>query len=336
MLSMSDRRFISRRGLGKVAIGAALAFGGIGGQDTEPHGHLPDDEDGYHNFINEQALLCLAQCGDAKIPYSLAFDTNSTPYQLVVPGIARDNRIGKYDGNHPIYLPGLASGELIPPITKAERPKWEQGVLLNPVFKGPSDRLLVALTIDDGYFNRNEILATIIAEDISATFLIVGLVMDSDVNFIKKAQDSGKITWGNHTYTHGGLTQKSAVGIQDELGRAEASLKKITGATTIPFMRPPGGAKTSSSIAAAANSGFRTFLWNVSGDAGTQWTSDNPQALADYYMGLLDRQGNPWGSIILLHFRPATSAALPLMIREIRRRGMEPVSLDKLYEDGRV
>lgn len=329
---MSER--FSRRKL--LAYAAGIGAGAIAGdrkhacRDFERLGQ----EDGYNRFINEQAYRCLLACGDEKNPHSLAFDTSSLPYKLYVPGLAVANYPNVTDGWDVRVLPMMASGE-IPPL-EPERPKWPKEVLQNPVFQGPSDRPLVALTIDDGYFNRNEILDTIIREDVSATFLIIGSVMDSDPAFIKRAQESGRITWGNHTYTHGDLTRKNAGEIESELSRTEATLKKIVGATTIPFMRPPGGARSSMSITAAANLGFRTFLWNVSGDAGTQWTPSDPQALVNYYMGLLDRQANPWGSIILTHFRPATSAALPIMIREIRRRGMEPVSLDRLYEGGRV
>ncbi len=43
-----------------------------------------------------------------------------------------------------------------------------------------------------------------------------------------------------------------------------------------------------------------------------------------------------WGSIILMHFRPGTCSVLPDIIREIRARGMQPVALSRLYEDGRT
>lgn len=80
------------------------------------------------------------------------------------------------------------------------------------------------------------------------------------------------------------------------------------------------------------------MLWNVSGDAGTQWTSYDPRALANYYFGLMDRMSNPWGSIILMHFRESTAiskvngvgSALALVIDGVRARGMEPVSADRL------
>lgn len=168
--------------------------------------------------------------------------------------------------------------------------------------------------------------------------------MDANPDFIKKAQNSGRITWGNHTYTHELLTTKSSSQIKGEYERTEAALKRIAGATTIPFARPPGGAKNDTVISAGADNGLRTILWNVSGDAGTQWSANNPSALSNYYMGLIDAQKNPWGSIILMHFRTSTAtssvagvpSALEQVIDGVRARGMEPVSLDRLYEGGKV
>lgn len=335
---MNERRFVSRRRLGPIALGGtAFVLSSLLGRDSDDYLEDLKLEDRYHRFVNNAAFRCAGTCGERKLPFSLAFDQN---YRLVVPGLATAGLPGTREGGDIRFLEMIANGEIPPPPLpvelKSSRPEWSKEVLLSPVFKGPSDRPLVALTVDDGYFNRNEILDTLIREDVSATFLIIGSVMDSDPSFIKRAQESGKITWGNHTYTHGDLTRKSVPEIRNELARTEASLKRIAGATTIPLMRPPGGSRNSASITAAADAGFRTFMWNVSGDAGGQWTASNPEALVNYYMGLLDRQVNPWGSIILTHFRPATSAALPSMIREIRKRGMEPVSLDRLYESGRV
>ena len=334
--SLMERRF-DRRQLGRYALAGTVAVLGLGeALESKPHSYFQElvSEHEEQEFITQAALQCANSCELESLPHSLAFDTSARPYKLVIPGLARAGLPNVKDGWDYKIIPMVAAGETAPP--KPKRPEWTHEVLLNPVFKGPSDRPLVALTVDDGYFNREEILKSIIDQDVSATFLIVGSIMDQDPDFVRKANDSGRITWGNHTYTHADLSQKSTSFIQSELSRTEESLKRICGATTIPFMRPPGGARSNSSITAAANSGFRTFLWNVSGDAGTQWTPSNPKALIDYYMGLLDSQKNPWGSIILTHFRPATAVALPGIIKGIRERGMEPVSLDRLYEDGRT
>lgn len=307
-------------------------------------------EDYYHNFVNRQALACANQCEGAQLSQSLAFDTSDPrKYKLFIPEIATASRPNVPDGWNVRTIPMVASGEVPIEPPKLERPKWSRDILLNPVFQGPSDRPLVALTIDDGTYNREEVLQTIIRKDVTATFLITGSIMDKDPEFVKKAQASGRITWANHTYDHQSLANMTEAQIGDEYSRTEAALKRITGQTTIPFARPPGGFGTDKSkndkiVSVGAQNGFRTFLWNVSADAGDQWPAKGQTALANYYMGLVDSYKNPWGSIILMHFLPTTAlpsasgapSALEQVIDGARARGMEPVSLDRLYEGGRV
>lgn len=227
-----ERKF-DRRQLGRYALAGTVAALGIGeALESKPHSYLQElfSEHEEQEFITQAAIRCANSCEFENPPYSLAFDTSELPYKLVIPGLAKAGLPNVKDGWDYKIIPMIAAGETVSP--KPERPEWPREVLLDPVFKGPSDRPLVALTIDDGYFNREEILESIVDEGVSATFLIVGSIMDQDPDFIRKANDSGRITWGNHTYTHADLSQNSASFIQSELSRTEESLKRICGATT--------------------------------------------------------------------------------------------------------
>lgn len=211
---------------------------------------------------------------------------------------------------------------------RVAKPQWGRETLLTPLFKGPGDRPLVALTIDDGFYKLGEILQTLKDKGVGATFFIIGRQMEQNADFIKKAAEYELGEFGNHTYTHGDLTRKTTDQIRWEIETTEAVLANIVGgATTVPYLRPFGGNKNNLSIAVAADQGDRTILWNVSGDAG----SYTPRQLVDLYLGQLSRMSNPWGSIILTHFLPATALALPDIIDGIRVLGMEPVSLSKLF-----
>jgi len=46
---------------------------------------------------------------------------------------------------------------------------------------------MVALTVDDGYFSRNEILDVLIEAGVHATFFIIGRVLVSDADFVRRA-----------------------------------------------------------------------------------------------------------------------------------------------------
>jgi hypothetical protein len=91
----------------------------------------------------------------------------------------------------------------------------------------------------------------------------------------------------------------------------------------VPYFRPPYGAYNSAVLSAAATAGYRyTVLWDVD---TRDWTNPGPSAI-------VSRAVNPAtaGSIILLHVKPETARALPLIIRRLRNRGLTPISLEEL------
>lgn len=254
-------------------------------------------------------------------------------YHLYAPQVATGSTRPQYDGKVILTVPGVANGEVHPqPATKLFlRPEWSDEVLHDPAFSGPNDRPLVGLTIDDGYYNRKEIIDVLAAKKVFATLFPIGKIMEQDMEFVKRAIESGQEI-ANHSYSHEDMTRKTEAEINREWDLNEAIVgSAVKGATTVPFARPYGGNKSLFSIDVTAKRRYRTMLWNISGDAGNY----TPDQLINLYMGQIDRMKNPWGSIVLLHFRPATLQALPSIIDGIRYKGMEPVSLTKLFESNR-
>lgn len=209
-----DPHRFDRRHFGRIGLGATAAVIGVaGGNDVDSKGYtdLLHSEYDYQRFVTEEAIRCANECGNTQIAYALGFDTSSpNKYKLVVPAIAKESHPNVPDGWNIRFAPMIASGEVPSVPLKPERPHWSREELLTPMFKGPSTQPLVALTIDDGNYNREEILQTIIDKDVSASFLITGAKMDEDPEFIKKAEKTRRITWVNHTYDHLLLDGKSA------------------------------------------------------------------------------------------------------------------------------
>lgn len=214
------------------------------------------------------------------------------------------------------------------------RPNWPREVLLRPIRQGPSDRPLIGLTIDDAFSARNEVLDALVSKGVKATFFMIGRLAASDQNFIRRALDLG-YEFGNHTFSHGDLTKMTPEQMRADIRRGqEVMLAVDPRAITAPYLRPPGGARNSLSDSAGADLGHRSINWNVSGDTGATYT---PEQLVRLYLNdQIDKMRNPWGSIMLIHFNVRTAVGLLGIIDGLRARGLEPVALSKLFEDGRV
>lgn len=119
---------------------------------------------------------------------------------------------------------------------------------------------MVALTYDDGPHNTytNRILDVMEKYDARATFFIVGSRVEYGKQPLKRAADLG-CEIGSHTYNHLNLPTASDSQIRDEMNRTDALVKKYAGVTPV-IMRPPGGATSSRSLAAA---GKPAIMWSV-------------------------------------------------------------------------
>jgi peptidoglycan/xylan/chitin deacetylase (PgdA/CDA1 family) len=124
---------------------------------------------------------------------------------------------------------------------------------------------------------------------------------------------------------HAWLTDKSADYIQKDLQDFEAFVRAVAPeTTTLPYMRPSGGAINQTVIDAAVGLGYRPVLWSAAtGDSSSSTTSDQmvQNALSSVNAG----------AILLTHFSQRTATALPQIIDGLRAKGLEPVSLTRLF-----
>ena len=77
-------------------------------------------------------------------------------------------------------------------------------------------------------------------------------------------------------------------------------------------------------LAAAGNQGFRyTVIWDVDTN---DWQGPGASAIASRVLGSARS-----GSIILLHVKSQTAAALPTILAGLRARGLQQSSLSELF-----
>lgn len=206
----------------------------------------------------------------------------------------------------------------------APRPVWDSSLLRQVAREGPRDVPLVALTIDDGWSNRDDVLRILQDRDVQLTLFLAGRPITGDYGFVARALNAG-CEIANHTMDHYDLTAKTKSYIQADLADFEKVVRdNVTGATTRPYMRPSGGALNQTVIDASVEAGYRPVLW--SGSVGDGSATTSPAQMVQY--GL--EAARP-GAIILMHFSARAMVALPLLIDGVRAKGLEPVSLTRLF-----
>lgn len=215
----------------------------------------------------------------------------------------------------------------VPPFRSGivQRPAWSSQVLRQVASHGPGDRPMVALTLDDGWSDRDEVLAVVERLHLQLTFFLAGRPIARDKAFIARALNAG-CEIANHTMDHYNLTDKTAAYIRKDVDDFERLVQEqVVGATTKPYMRPSGGSLNQTVVEATAAAGYRVVLWNCSTGDGSASTS--PANMVRYGV-----QGAKPGAIALMHFGPRAVEALPGLVEGFRAKGLETVALSRLFE----
>jgi peptidoglycan-N-acetylglucosamine deacetylase len=190
----------------------------------------------------------------------------------------------------------------------------------------PGGDRVVALTFDDGPNPRwtPRILTVLHRYDVPATFFAVGYLVHEYPFIVQREMRLG-MTIANHSWDHPltpAFKNEDPSKASSEIERTNRELSSLGVSPTL--FRPPGGTFDPGVIATAEHAGMRLVLWDVD---PRDWTSG---ATKSEIIGnvLADVRA---GSIVELHDgggdRSATVAALPQIIRGIRKMGYELVAL---------
>ena len=185
----------------------------------------------------------------------------------------------------------------------------------------------VALTFDD-CSNANawrSILDTLHARNVRASFFCIGEELRAHPRLARRVRSNGNLLC-NHTWSHRDLTTLSAEGITRQIRRSRTALSSVAG-SRCRFFRPPYGAYNRSVLRIAGRLGYRwAALWNVD---PRDWEEPGSAVIKARVLGRTRS-----GSIVLLHCLPQTAAALPGLIRSLRRRHLQPVGLSTVVRRG--
>jgi peptidoglycan/xylan/chitin deacetylase (PgdA/CDA1 family) len=198
------------------------------------------------------------------------------------------------------------------------------GVVVSSVFRatGPVHRPpRVALTFDDGPWpdSTPQVLAILGRMGVRATFFDVGYLARDHPDLVRQELDAGMVV-GNHSWDHPitpPFRDLPHPRVTSEIRRTNTELDSM--GVKPQLFRPPGGSYSPWVLKEAARQGVRVVLWSVD---PRDW---KPGTKARRIVHSVLSHVRP-GSIILLHDgggdRSATVAALPRIIRGIRRMGL--------------
>ena len=189
---------------------------------------------------------------------------------------------------------------------------------------------LVALTFDDGPSPyTGPIVRTLVRLRVPATFFVVGQQLRYFATGLHDELRHGFVV-GDHTVNHALLPRLGRVAQLTQIA-LDARVLRADGVPPVRLFRPPYGAYDRVTLSILARLHMLMVMWSV--DPG-DWRRPGARAIVAAVL----RSVKP-GAIIILHDgggdRTQTVAALPAVVRGLRRRGYRLVTVAELISRDR-
>ncbi|HET6174363.1 MAG TPA: polysaccharide deacetylase family protein [Gaiellales bacterium] len=189
----------------------------------------------------------------------------------------------------------------------------------------PDGKGRVALTFDDGpgpY--TSQVLEELRSLHVRATFFVIGHNVQQSPGIVRALRAAGMVV-GNHSWSHPQMTKLKLAAQRSQVIRTQDMLEATIGQRP-RFFRPPMWAWNRTTARAVAEQGMIGVLFSVD---TRDWSRPGVTAIVRQALTAHD------GQIIALHDaggdREQTVRALPLIVKGLRARGLEPVTLDQLF-----
>jgi peptidoglycan/xylan/chitin deacetylase (PgdA/CDA1 family) len=213
-------------------------------------------------------------------------------------------------------------------LVREDRAVTDLGRRLPFVVAGGGEKREVALTFDDGpgpY--TDQVLGVLHRERVPATFFVVGSMLRYFRPQLDHELQDGFVI-GDHTVTHPSLRGRP-LGVQlGEIG-GDAGLLRSDGAALPRLFRPPYGLFDRTTLDVLRRRQMLAVLWTID---SRDYTRPGAAAIANNVLS----KAKP-GAIVMMHDaggeRSQTVAALPTIIRGLRRRGYRLVTVPRLLLD---
>ena len=194
----------------------------------------------------------------------------------------------------------------------------------------------VVLTFDDGPLppHTNQILDILASQCLKATFLLVGRMAREYPATVRRIYEAGH-TIGTHSENHPSRFRSLSVErVRQEIDQGIADVGAALGdpKELAPFFRIPGLARSDTIEQELAERSLVVFSSDVVAD---DWYRHiRPAAIISRAMSRLEKRGK---GILLLHdIHPATVAALPGLLRQLKEQGFRIVHVIPGEQPGRI
>ena len=196
-----------------------------------------------------------------------------------------------------------------------------------PIYNIETEEKNISLTFDCawGAEDMPQILDTLKASGVKATFFVLGEWVDKFPEVIKRMAEEGHDV-ANHSDTHPHIASLGYEDIKKEITNANEKIEKATGKKNDLF-RAPYGEYNDNVISAAEELGFYTIQWDVD---SLDWKNLGKENILNR---VLSKTKN--GSIILMHNGTKDTAnVLDEMIKKLKEKGFNfrPTS-EFIYRD---
>lgn len=198
-----------------------------------------------------------------------------------------------------------------------------------PIFFVKKNNSEVCLTFDISWGNETlpKVLKILQENQVPATFFCSGPWGIRNVESLKAIFAQGHEI-ASHGDRHINLSQYPKAVVEENLIKAHHDLLSVV-EKVAPYFRPPNGDYDDLVIDTAREVGFETVIWSVD---SLDWK--NPGA--DYMIKRVLSKVFP-GAIILFHASDSSKQihlALPEIIKGLRAKGLKPVVLSQLMQEG--
>nr|WP_242823033.1 polysaccharide deacetylase family protein [Syntrophobotulus glycolicus] len=190
---------------------------------------------------------------------------------------------------------------------------------------------VIALTVnvDWGEEQIPKMLEILEKDQAKATFFLTGRWADKNSELVKEIAAKGHEI-ENHGYSHPHPDQLSVEGNNQEIMKTEKIIERTIGKKTT-FYAPPYGEKGESGVRAASEAGYTTVLWTL--DTVDWQPASNVDLIVQRVVNPKTRFGvkpEKKGAIVLMHPKPNTVLALPIILEKLKQEGFSFVTMEEL------